>query len=255
MRRKAGPRHAGTVVKLAATAVIVTATGVLDLAAEERPNAQEKPMNQQAYVYTELQLSAPFASVPWARLNQAIKKQPGFINKTWLAGVGNDSAGGFYTFDSLANAEKFVTGYFPAEARAFGAAQTTRIFTAAASETASRDMNSVHHGGTLTRKPGAFVYTEVQLHAVPFEQMAPWRELNPVLKQQPGLLSKTWLSGLHTGTPGGLYAFDSVESARKFALDYFPSEAAKLHAAFYTRVFDASPSEAASREMNSPYYP
>ena len=255
MRKKAGNRHAGTALRLAATAAIVAATSFLDIAAEERPHAKEQPVNQQAYVYTELQLSVPFASVPWARLNGTIKAQPGFINKTWLAGLGNNSAGGFYTFDSTANAEKFVTDYFPTEARAFGAAQTTRIFAAAASETASRDMNSVHHGGKLTRKPGAFVYTEVQLHAVPFDQMAPWRELNPILKQQPGLLSKTWLSGLHTGTPGGLYAFDSVENARKFALDYFPSEAAKLHAAFYTRVFDAAPTEAASREMNSPYYP
>lgn len=255
MRRTAGARLTVTALKLTAKAAILAAAGILNLAAEERPDAKEASMNQQAYVYTELQLSVPFAEVPWARINEAIKEQPGFINKTWLAGAGNHSAGGFYTFDSLANAEKFVIDYFPAEARAFGAAQTTRIFAAATSENASRDMNSVHHAGKPSMKPGAFVYTEVQLHAVPFDQVAPWRELDPILKQQPGLLSKTWLSGLHTGTPGGLYAFDSVENARKFALDYFPSEAAKLQAAFYTRVFDAGPTEAASREMNSPYYP
>ena len=75
-----------------------------------------------------------------------------------------------------------------------------------------------------------------------------------ILKQQPGLLSKTWLSGWHSGTPGGLYAFDRVENARRFALDYFPSEAANLNAAFYTRVFDAAPTEEASRAMNSPFF-
>ncbi|UTW07612.1 YdhR family protein [Pseudomonas benzenivorans] len=192
--------------------------------------------------------------MPWERINRSIKEQPGFINKTWLAGVGNDSAGGFYVFDTIENAQKFVTGYFPAEARVFGVAQTTRVFDAMATEAASLDMNSAHHSGHVSIKPGAFVYTEVQLHALPFDQVAPWRELNPKLKQQRGLLSKTWLSGLHTGTPGGLYAFDTLENARKFAVEYFPTEAADLNAAFYTRVFDADVTEEASRGMGSPFY-
>lgn len=211
-------------------------------------------MRHQAYVYTELQISVPFADVPWQRINHAIKEQPGFLNKTWLAGVGNHSAGGLYTFDTIENAQRFVTGYFPAEAKAFGVAQTTRVFDAIATETASRDMNSAHYGGELRVKPGAFVYTEVQLHALPFDTAAPWRKFNPVLQQQPGLLSKTWLSGLHTGTPGGLYAFDTIENAQRFALDYFPTEAAELNAAFCTRVFDANVTEAASRDMHSPFY-
>lgn len=211
-------------------------------------------MRHQAYVYTELQISVPFDDVPWQQINRSIKDQPGFVDKTWLAGVGNHSAGGFYAFDSIENAQRFVTGYFPAEAKAFGVAQTTRIFDAVATETASRDMNSVHYAGKPRVEPGAFVYTEVQLHALPFDQAAPWRELNPVLKQQPGLLAKTWLSGLHSGTPGGLYAFDTIEHAQRFALEYFPTEAAKLNAAFYTRVFDAKVTEAASRDMNSPFY-
>ena len=212
-------------------------------------------MTQKAFVYTELQISVPsFDDIPWHQLNLKIKKQPGFINKTWLFGTGNNSGGGFYAFDSIDNAQKFCTGYFPEEARSFGVAQTTRVFDAEVSEAASRDMNSMHYDGKIDRKPGAFVYTEVQLHAMPFDSTAPWRELNPTLKKQPGLLSKTWLNGLHTGTPGGLYAFDTIENAKKFAVDYFPTEAAALNAAFYTRVFDGAVTEAASREMNSPFY-
>lgn len=253
MSKKASFSYASTALRLTAAAVLAT-LGVLNVAAEESPPLKERAMHHKAYVYTELQISTPFASVPWERINRAIKDQPGFINKTWLAGVGNHSAGGLYTFDSIENAQKFVTGYFPTEARALGVAQTTRVFDAAATETASRDMNSMHYDGKIAVEPGAFVYTEVQLHAQPFDRVAPWRKLNPSLKRQPGLLSKTWLSGLHTGTPGGLYAFDSIENARKFALDYFPTEAAALNAAFYTRVFDASATEAASRDMNSPYY-
>lgn len=255
MRNKAATRFAQGARTFRAAALASAVLATFTVIAEESSNPRkESSMPHKAYVYTELQISVPFENVPWARINTAIKAQPGFIDKTWLSGAGNQSAGGFYTFDSIENAEKFVTDYFPAEARSFGVAQTTRVFDAEATQAASRAMNSVHYGGTLDVKPGAFVYTEVQLQALPFDQAAPWRELNPVLKQQPGLLSKTWLSGLHTGTPGGLYAFDTLEHAQAFAVEYFPTEAKKLNAAFYTRVFDGRDTEAASIEMNSPYY-
>ncbi len=249
-----GRRKAFKLTATALTLAVVTAFGALSVTAKENPTQKEKTMTHKAYVYTELQISVPFENVPWQKINAGIKKHPGFINKTWLAGVGNNSAGGFYVFDSIENAQKFVTDYFPAEARGFGVAQTTRVFEANATEEASRDMNSMHWGGKISGKPGAFVYTEVQLRAVPFNEAAPWRNRNPTLKKQPGLMAKTWLSGLHTGTPGGLYAFDTLENAKKFAVDYFPTEAKALNAAFYTRVFDANVTEAASRDMNSPFY-
>ncbi|MEE2729782.1 MAG: YdhR family protein [Pseudomonadota bacterium] len=209
-------------------------------------------MEIKAFVYTELQNSLPFDQAPWRELNPIILEQPGFINKTWLSGAVNNSVGGFYAFDSIENAQKFVTAYFPDEVRNFNVAHTTRIFDASVVEEASRDMNSVHFGATLDMKPGAFVYTEVQL-SVPFDQ-APWRELNPTLKQQPGILSKTWLSGLHTNTPGGIYAFDTLENATNFAVNYFPTEAANLNAAFTTRIFDGSVVEQASKQLKSPFY-
>ena len=211
-------------------------------------------MTAKAFVYTELQVSIPFSDVPWSRINETVRQQPGFIDKTWLSRVGTRPAGGFYSFDSIENPTKFCTGYFPSEARGIGVAQTTRIFDALATEEASRDMNSMHFGGKIARKPGAYVYTEVWLSAKPFNDTAPWHAMNPILKKQPGLLAKTWLSGLHTGTPGGFYAFDTIENATSFALDYFPTETASLNAAFYTRVFDGAATEAASKAMNSPFY-
>lgn len=211
-------------------------------------------MTTKAFVYTELQISVAFANVPWARINEAIREQPGFIDKTWLSGVGNQSAGGFYAFDSIENATRFCTDYFPGEARELGVAQTTRIFDALVTEEASREMNSMHFGGKIDQKPGAYVYTEVWLSANPFNAAVPWQTMNPTLKQQPGLLAKTWLSGIHTGTPGGFYAFDTIENASSFAINYFPTEAAGLGAAFYTRVFDAAVVEEASKAMNSPFY-
>jgi hypothetical protein len=205
-----------------------------------------------AFVYTELQISVPFADAPWREINPMLLEQPGFRNKTWLSGVHNNSVGGLYEFDSVETAKRFVTGRFPIEARNFDVAQTTRVFDGEVVEEASRYLDSVHFGGEVARTPGAFLYTELQVSA-PFDQ-APWRELNPGLKAQPGLLHKTWLSGVHTGSVGGFYAFDTIENATRFAVDHFPTEAAKLDAAFTTRLFDASVVAEASRGVRSQFF-
>lgn len=234
-------------VLLCGAAVIIGAI----TAANAAPDISPKP---KAFVYTELQISTNFDQVPWQRINQAIKRQPGFINKTWLAGVGNHSAGGFYAFDSIQHAQQFVNHYFTDEAREFGVAETTRVFDADATEAASIDMNSMHYDGKITGEPGAFVYTELQMRAQPFDTAMAWKTLDESLKQQPGLMAKTWLSGVNTATPGGFYAFDTVENAQKFAIESFPARAEKLNVALYTRVFDAKETEMASRAMNSPFY-
>ena len=209
-------------------------------------------MTPKAFVYTELQNSAPFNDVPWNDLNQLIAAEPGFLNKTWFSGVGNNSVGGLYAFDSIENAQHYCTEFFPGVAKKFGVAQTTRVFDAIVVKDASLDMGSPHFGAKPTQEPGAFVYTEVQVN-VPFEK-APWQDRNPILKEQKGLLSKLWLSGLHTNTLGGVDAFDTIENALAFAVDDFPKTPAKMNAAFYTRVFDAKAAEGASRDSNSPYY-
>ena len=67
-------------------------------------------MKSKAYVYTELQISVPFADAPWADINEKLLKQPGFVNKTWLAGTTNNSLGGLYTFETIADAQTFVNG-------------------------------------------------------------------------------------------------------------------------------------------------
>lgn len=206
-----------------------------------------------AFVYTELQISVPFAEAPWRAINPSIKAQPGFLNKTWLAGLGARSLGGFYAFKTIDDAVAFATNYFPQEARKFGVSQTTRVFDAKASEEASRDMRSAHYGLAPARPIGAFLYTEVQEHFARFDD-APWRALNPGLKQQPGLVSKTWLHGRNTGSAGGFYAFETVADANRFSQEVFPKEAATLKAAYTTRVFEAAPVEAASRDVGSPFF-
>lgn len=214
--------------------------------------AQTTP-EPKAFVYTELQLSAPFEAVPWQTANASIKQQAGFINKTWLSGTGNNSVGGFYAFDSLENAQRYVNEYFPNEAKGIGVAQTTRVFDATVGALASHAINSVYFGGKLTQKPGAFVYTELQVRAHPFRKNN-WSAINARLLKQPGLLSKTWLVGVHTETTGGFFAFDTLENAKNFAVNDFPGEAKAMKAAFYTRIFDANKTETASRAMSSPFY-
>jgi len=205
------------------------------------------------FVYTELQIALPFAQAPWERRNPVIAAESGFLSKTWLSGIGTGSLGGFYEFDTLEHAQAFVTGPFPAEAGRLGVAQTTRLFDASVVETASRELNSVHFGGKVTQVPEAFVYTEAQISAE-FEQ-APWRQMNPILKRQPGLLHKTWLSGVHTRSVGGFYAFDTIEHATRFVTDYFPTETKMLNVAYTTRLFDARPVAEASRAMRSAFFP
>jgi sugar lactone lactonase YvrE len=204
-----------------------------------------------AFVYTEVQNSVPFNNVPWKYRNPVISSQAGFISKTWLSGIDNHSVGGIYSFDSIENATKYVTEFFPEAAKKQGVAHTSRIFDAVVVEEANRDMGSVHLGGKVLIKPKAFVYTEMQV-SVPFKTI-PWEQRNREIKKIPGLLSKTWLSGVNN-TVGGIYAFDSLDNARTFAVEIFPQTAVKMHSAFYTRIFDAHITEEASRAMNSPYY-
>ena len=205
-----------------------------------------------AFVYTEVQNSVSFNNFPWKDINAAISSQSGFISKTWLFGLGSHSTGGFYSFDSLENAQKYVTGFFPEVARKKGAAVTMRIFDADAVKSASIGMNSVHFGYRLHKKPAAYVYTELQA-SIPFDSYN-WRASNERLKNTTGLLSKTWLSGAGNNSLGGIYAFDTIEHAKNFAINQFPMLAKSLNVAFYSRIFDARITEDASLGMNSPYY-
>ncbi|MBQ0780497.1 MAG: YdhR family protein [Thalassolituus oleivorans] len=216
--------------------------------------AQENiaPREVKAFVYTELQNSVPFESVPWEKRNILISAQPGFISKTWLSGLGNHSTGGFYSFDSLENAQKYVTDFFPKAAETQGTAVTMRVFDADIVKDASIDMHSVHFGAHLAQKPASYVYTELQT-SLDFSTFD-WRTLDIELKKVQGLLTKTWLSGLGNNSVGGIYAFDTLEHAKDYAFRKFPSIAKNLNLAFYTRIFDANVTEEASENMHSPYY-
>lgn len=104
----------------------------------------------------------------------------------------------------------------------------------------------------MAQNPGAFVTTDVQI-ALPFDQLD-WQGLTPRFRDTPGLLSKTWLAGVGTNGVGALYAFDTVENARRFVLEDVPALARELGVPFSVRLWDAGPTVAASKALASPFF-
>jgi hypothetical protein len=98
------------------------------------------------FLYTEIQAAVPFERFDWQQINPALKAAPGLIRKTWLAGIGTHTLGGFYEFDSAENALAFAKGPFADEARRAGAPATTRLFDGEIVKDASVDLNSPYYG-------------------------------------------------------------------------------------------------------------
>ncbi|MCX4756977.1 hypothetical protein [Kitasatospora purpeofusca] len=97
-----------------------------------------------------------------------------------------------------------------------------------------------------------FLYTEIQA-AVPFDEFD-WQQVNAALKAAPGLIRKTWLSGIGTHSIGGFYEFDTAENALAFAQGPFAEEARRAGAPATTRLFDGEVVREASVDLDSPYY-
>jgi hypothetical protein len=74
------------------------------------------------------------------------------------------------------------------------------------------------------------------------------------MKKEPGLKSKTWLSGINNHTVGGFYEFDSVENAEKYARGFLAAAANQLGGSLSVKLFDGDITADASRGMSSPFY-
>ncbi len=97
-----------------------------------------------------------------------------------------------------------------------------------------------------------FLYAEIQV-SIPFAELD-WAPINHAMKQEKGLNSKTWLSGINTNTIGGFYEFDSLTEARAYAEGYLARAAKQLGGDLSVKLFDASVVAEASRGIGSPYY-
>jgi hypothetical protein len=63
---------------------------------------------KRVFLYAEFQVSIPFGQIDWAPVNAEMKKFAGLKSKTWLSGINTHSVGGFYEFDSIANAQAYI---------------------------------------------------------------------------------------------------------------------------------------------------
>jgi hypothetical protein len=75
---------------------------------------KESDMNGKIFLYAEIQVAIPFGEIDWRSINEAMRKEPGLKNKTWLSGINTNTVGGFYEFDSLEHARAYATGYLAA---------------------------------------------------------------------------------------------------------------------------------------------
>lgn len=94
------------------------------------------------FLYAEFQASAPFVEPVWKDANPAMHTVPGLRSKTWLSGINTFSIGGFYEFDSVANARAYAVGMLSDFAKAADASLTVKLFDGTVVAEASRGMNS-----------------------------------------------------------------------------------------------------------------
>jgi hypothetical protein len=94
------------------------------------------------FLYAEIQVAIPFASIDWPSINEAMKREKGLESKTWLAGLGTNSIGGFYEFDSVEHAKAYATGYLAAAAAQLGGSLSVKLFDGDIVAAASSGMNS-----------------------------------------------------------------------------------------------------------------
>lgn len=210
----------------------------------------------QIFLYAEVQTSVPFEEAPWRIFNPAMKKEKGLIRKTWLSGLETNSVGGLYEFDTIENARNYVHNYLRPEADSVGGKGSllTRIYDGQITEDASKDMSSPWLKPLTSKRAKGRVFMFNEMHwKIAFKQV-PWSSLNPRLKQQEGLLSKQWLSGIATNSVNGFYEFASKKDALAFAYGMFAEESRNAGVTSNIKLFDADIVEEASRDMGSPYY-
>jgi hypothetical protein len=100
------------------------------------------PDPSRVFLYAEFQNSAAFTAAVWAEANPLMQTVPGLRSKTWLSGINTQTVGGFYEFDSVANARAYAEGMLAGFAKAAGASLTVKLFDGDVVAEASRGMRS-----------------------------------------------------------------------------------------------------------------
>ena len=94
------------------------------------------------FLYAEYQVSIPFSQLDWSPINVEMKKFSGLQSKTWLSGVNTNSVGGFYEFDTVANAQAYVDGLLVPFVKQVNGNLSVRIFDGDITRQANLGMHS-----------------------------------------------------------------------------------------------------------------
>jgi len=78
-------------------------------------------------------------------------------------------------------------------------------------------------------------------------------DINAQMKEYPGLVSKTWLSGINTNSLGGFYEWDSLENVQNY-IDNYLAPGMKHYGSLTVKLFDGDVVKDACIGMNSPFY-
>jgi hypothetical protein len=97
-----------------------------------------------------------------------------------------------------------------------------------------------------------FLYAEIQV-SVPFDKID-WGAFNVAMQKEPGLKSKTWLSGINNQTIGGFYEFDSLEHAKAYAEGFLAAAAKQIGGSLSVKLFDGEVVKDASAGIHSPFF-
>ena len=78
-------------------------------------------------------------------------------------------------------------------------------------------------------------------------------EINAQMKEFPGLISKTWLSGVNNKSLGGFYEWDTLENVQNY-IDNYLVPGVKYFGNLTVKLFNGDIVSDASKGMNSPFY-
>lgn len=93
------------------------------------------------FLYVEFQNSVDFSKLDTDTINAEMKAYAGLKSKTWLSGMGTQSVGGFYEFDTVENAQNYIDNYLTPAMSTFGCL-SVRLFDGDVVADAARDMDS-----------------------------------------------------------------------------------------------------------------
>jgi len=97
---------------------------------------------KKVFLYAEYQVSLPFSQVDWQPVNDAMNRFEGLRSKTWLSGINTNTVGGFYEFDSIANAQAYIDGLLTPFARQVNGNLSVKLFDGDVTKQASTGMRS-----------------------------------------------------------------------------------------------------------------